>query len=327
MALVTSTEMFKKAYNGGYAIGAFNVNNMEIIQGITEAAIEKRAPLILQVSKGARAYAKHVYLMKLIEAAIEDAEQTAGFDLPIVVHLDHGDTFELCKSCIDGGFTSVMIDGSSKSFEDNIALTRQVVEYAHDHGVVVEGELGTLAGVEDEVKVSAEDSSYTRPDEVEEFVNRTGVDSLAIAIGTSHGAYKSTAAQCTRNEKGILVPPPLRFDILDEVAKRLPGFPIVLHGSSSVPQEFVKIINENGGKMPDAVGIPEEQLRKAAEGAVCKINIDSDLRLAMTACIRQYFNEHPDHFDPRQYLKPARAAIKAMVEHKLVDVLGCDGKA
>lgn len=327
MALVTSTEMFKKAYNGGYAIGAFNVNNMEIIQGITEAAIEKRAPLILQVSKGARAYAKHVYLMKLIEAAIEDAEQTAGFDLPIVVHLDHGDTFELCKSCIDGGFTSVMIDGSSKSFEDNIALTRQVVEYAHDHGVVVEGELGTLAGVGDEVKVSAEDSSYTRPDEVEEFVNRTGVDSLAIAIGTSHGAYKFTAAQCTRNEKGILVPPPLRFDILDEVAKRLPGFPIVLHGSSSVPQEFVKIINENGGKMPDAVGIPEEQLRKAAEGAVCKINIDSDLRLAMTACIRQYFNEHPDHFDPRQYLKPARAAIKAMVEHKLVDVLGCDGKA
>ena len=327
MALVTSTEMFKKAYDGGYAIGAFNVNNMEIIQGITEAAIEKRAPLILQVSKGARAYAKHVYLMKLIEAAIEDAEQTAGFDLPIVVHLDHGDTFELCKSCIDGGFTSVMIDGSSKSFEDNIALTRQVVEYAHDHGVVVEGELGTLAGVEDEVKVSAEDSSYTRPDEVEEFVNRTGVDSLAIAIGTSHGAYKFTAAQCTRNEKGILVPPPLRFDILDEVAQRLPGFPIVLHGSSSVPQEFVKIINENGGKMPDAVGIPEEQLRKAAEGAVCKINIDSDLRLAMTACIRQYFNEHPDHFDPRQYLKPARAAIKAMVEHKLVDVLGCDGKA
>ena len=327
MALVTSTEMFKKAYDGGYAIGAFNVNNMEIIQGITEAAIEKRAPLILQVSKGARAYAKHVYLMKLIEAAIEDAEQTAGFDLPIVVHLDHGDTFELCKSCIDGGFTSVMIDGSSKSFEDNIALTRQVVEYAHDHGVVVEGELGTLAGVEDEVKVSAEDSSYTRPDEVEEFVNRTGVDSLAIAIGTSHGAYKFTAAQCTRNEKGILVPPPLRFDILDEVAKRLPGFPIVLHGSSSVPQEFVKIINENGGKMPDAVGIPEEQLRKAAEGAVCKINIDSDLRLAMTGTIRKYFAEHPDHFDPRQYLKPARQAIKDMVTHKIVNVLGCNGKA
>ena len=327
MALVTSKEMFKKAYEGGYAIGAFNVNNMEIIQGITEAAIEKRAPLILQVSKGARAYAKHVYLMKLIEAAIADAEQSAGFDLPICVHLDHGDTFELCKSCIDGGFTSVMIDGSSKSFEDNIALTKQVVEYAHDHGVVVEGELGTLAGVEDEVKVSAEDSSYTRPEEVEEFVSRTGVDSLAIAIGTSHGAYKFTAAQCTRNEKGILVPPPLRFDILDEVSKRLPGFPIVLHGSSSVPQEFVKIINENGGKMPDAVGIPEEQLRQAAKGAVCKINIDSDLRLAMTASIRKYFAEHPDHFDPRQYLKPARVAIKDMVAHKLVDVLGCDGKA
>jgi len=327
MALVTSKEMFEKAYAGGYAIGAFNVNNMEIIQGITEAAIENRAPLILQVSKGARAYAKHVYLMKLIEAAIADAEQSAGFDLPVCVHLDHGDTFELCKSCIDGGFTSVMIDGSSKSFEDNIALTKQVVEYAHDHGVVVEGELGTLAGVEDEVNVSAEDSSYTRPEEVEEFVTRTGVDSLAIAIGTSHGAYKFTAAQCTRNEKGLLVPPPLRFDILDDVAKRLPGFPIVLHGSSSVPQEFVRIINENGGKMPDAVGIPEEQLRKAAEGAVCKINIDSDLRLAMTACIRQYFAEHPEHFDPRQYLKPARIAIKDMVAHKLINVLGCNGKA
>ena len=327
MAIVTSTEMFKKAYDGGYAIGAFNVNNMEIIQGITEAAMEEHAPLILQVSKGARSYAKHVYLMKLIEAAIEDAEQSAGFELPICVHLDHGDTFELCKSCIDGGFSSVMIDGSSKSFEENIALTKKVVEYAHDHGKVVEGELGTLAGVEDEVKVSAEDSSYTRPEEVEEFVSRTGVDSLAIAIGTSHGAYKFTAAQCTRNEKGILVPPPLRFDILEEVSKRLPGFPIVLHGSSSVPQEFVKIINENGGKMPDAVGIPEEQLRQAARGAVCKINIDSDLRLAMTASIRKYFAEHPDHFDPRQYIKPARVAIKEMVKHKLVDVLGCNGKA
>ena len=327
MALVTSTQMFKKAYDGGYAIGAFNVNNMEIIQGITEAAMEEKAPLILQVSSGARKYAKHVYLMKLIEAAIEDAEQSAGFDLPICVHLDHGDTFELCKSCIDGGFTSVMIDGSSKSFEDNIKLTRQVVEYAHDHGVVVEGELGTLAGVEDDVKVSAEDSSYTRPDEVEEFVSRTGVDSLAIAIGTSHGAYKFTAAQCTRNADGILVPPPLRFDILEEVSKRLPGFPIVLHGSSSVPQEFVKIINQYGGKMPDAVGIPEAELRQAARGAVCKINIDSDLRLAMTASIRQYMAEHPDHFDPRQYLKPARANIKALVKHKLVDVLGCNGKA
>jgi fructose-bisphosphate aldolase class II len=321
MPLVTTKEMFEKAYNGGYAIGAFNVNNMEIIQGITEAAAELKAPLILQVSKGARAYANRTYLKKLVEAAVIET------GLPIALHLDHGDSFELCKSCIEDGFTSVMIDASSKPFAENIALTRQVVEYAHDHGVVVEAELGTLAGIEDEVNVSAEDSSYTRPDEVEEFVNRTGVDSLAIAIGTSHGAYKFTAAQCTRNEKGILVPPPLRFDILDEVAKRLPGFPIVLHGSSSVPQEFVKIINENGGKMPDAVGIPEEQLRKAAEGAVCKINIDSDLRLAMTACIRQYFNEHPDHFDPRQYLKPARAAIKAMVEHKLVDVLGCDGKA
>ena len=327
MAIVTTKDMFAKAYNGGYAIGAFNVNNMEIIQGITEAAMEERAPLILQVSKGARAYAKHMYLMKLIEAAIEDAEQSAGFDLPIAVHLDHGDSFELCKSCIDGGFSSVMIDGSSKPYEENVKLTRQVVEYAHDHGVVVEGELGTLAGIEDEVQVSAEDSSYTRPEEVQDFVERTGVDSLAIAIGTSHGAYKFTAAQCTRNEKGQLVPPPLRFDILKEVEERLPGFPIVLHGSSSVPQEFVRLINENGGRMPDAVGIPEEQLREAARVAVCKINIDSDLRLAMTASIRQYFTQHPDHFDPRQYLKPARQAIKEMVKHKLVDVLGCDHKA
>ena len=327
MAIVTTKDMFAKAYNGGYAIGAFNVNNMEIIQGITEAAIEQRAPLILQVSKGARSYAKHVYLMKLIEAAIEDAEQSAGFDLPIAVHLDHGDSFELCKSCIDGGFSSVMIDKSGLPFEENIAITKQVVEYAHDHGVVVEAELGTLAGVEDEVKVSAEDSSYTRPEDVQEFVERTGCDSLAIAIGTSHGAYKFTAAQCTRNAEGLLVPPPLRFDILKEVEKRLPGFPIVLHGSSSVPQEFVKIINENGGRMPDAVGIPEEQLREAARMAVCKINIDSDLRLAMTASIRKHFAEHPDHFDPRQYLKPGREAIKAMVTHKLIDVLGCNGKA
>ena len=327
MAIVTSKEMFEKAYNGGYAIGAFNVNNMEIIQGICDAAIEQRAPLILQVSKGARSYAKHVYLMKLIEAAVEDAEQSAGFDLPICVHLDHGDSFELCKSCIDGGFTSVMIDASSKPFAENIEITRKVVEYAHDHGVVVEAELGSLAGVEDEVNVSAEDSSYTRPEEVEEFVSKTGCDSLAIAIGTSHGAYKFTPAQCTRNEKGILVPPPLRFDILEEVSRRLPGFPIVLHGSSSVPQEFVAAINANGGAMPDAVGIPEEQLRKAAEMSVCKINIDSDLRLAMTASIRQYLNEHPDHFDPRQYLKPGRTAIKDMVAHKLVNVLGCNGKA
>ena len=328
MALVTTKEMFAKAYNGGYAIGAFNVNNMEIIQGITEAAIEERAPLILQVSKGARSYAKHVYLMKLIEAAVEDAEQTAGFDLPIAVHLDHGDSFELCKSCIDGGFTSVMIDKSGEPFEKNIEITKQVVEYAHDHGVVVEAELGTLAGVEDEVNVSAENSSYTRPEDVQEFVERTGCDSLAIAIGTSHGAYKFTAAQCTRDpETGKLVPPPLRFDILEEVSKRLPGFPIVLHGSSSVPQEFVDKINRFGGKMPDAVGIPEEQLREAAKMSVCKINIDSDLRLALTACIREHFAEHPDHFDPRQYLKPGREAIKAMVQHKLVNVLGCNGKA
>ena len=327
MALVTSKEMFKKAYDGGYAIGAFNVNNMEIIQGITEAAIEKRAPLILQVSKGARAYAKHVYLMNLIKAAIEDAEQSAGFDLPIVVHLDHGDSFELCKSCIDGGFTSVMIDKSGLPFDENIKITKQVVDYAHDHGVVVEAELGSLAGVEDEVNVSAEDSSYTRPEEVQEFVERTGCDSLAIAIGTSHGAYKFTAAQCTRNEKGILVPPPLRFDVLEEITKRLPGFPIVLHGSSSVPQNYVAMINANGGKMPDAVGIPEEQLRQAARSAVCKINIDSDLRLAMTGTIREYMAQHPDHFDPRQYLKPARANIKELVRHKLVNVLGCAGKA
>ncbi len=327
MPVVTSKKMFADAYKNGYAVGAFNVNNMEIIQGIAAAATEHHAPLILQVSKGARAYANHIYLMKLIEAAIEDAEQHAGFALPICVHLDHGDTFELCKSCIDGGFSSVMIDGSSKPYEENIKLTKQVVEYAHDHGVVVEGELGTLAGIEDEVQVSAEDSSYTRPEEVEDFVTRTGVDSLAIAIGTSHGAYKFTAAQCTRNAEGLLVPPPLRFDILEEVEKRLPEFPIVLHGSSSVPQEFVKIINANGGKMPDAVGIPEEQLREAARMAVCKINIDSDLRLAMTACIRQYMAEHPEHFDPRQYLKPAREAIKNMVAHKIVDVLGCNDRA
>ena len=328
MGIVTSKEMFKKAYDGGYAIGAFNVNNMEIVQGITEAAIELHAPLILQVSKGARNYAKHVYLMKLIEAAVQDAEQTAGFDLPIVVHLDHGDSFELCKSCIDGGFSSVMIDKSGLPFEENIKITKQVVEYAHDHGVVVEAELGTLAGVEDEVNVSAEDSSYTRPDNVQEFVERTGCDSLAIAIGTSHGAYKFTAKQCTRDPiTGKLVPPPLRFDILEEVSRRLPGFPIVLHGSSSVPQEFVDKINKFGGKMPDAVGIPEEQLREAAKMAVCKINIDSDLRLALTACIREHFWEHPDHFDPRQYLTPGRAAIREMVKHKIVNVLGCDGKA
>lgn len=311
MPLVTTKEMFEKAYNGGYAIGAFNVNNMEIVQGITEAAAELKAPLILQVSKGARAYANHTYLMKLVEAAVIET------GLPIALHLDHGDSFDICKSCIDGGFTSVMIDASSKPFEENIELTKKVVEYAHDHGVVVEAELGTLAGIEDEVKVSAEDSSYTRPEDVQEFVERTGCDSLAIAIGTSHGAYKFKPG----------TDPKLRFDILEDVANRLPNFPIVLHGASSVPQEFVRIINENGGNMPGAIGVPEDQLRKAASMAVCKINIDSDLRLAMTASIRQYLNEHPDHFDPRQYLKPARAAIKDMVAHKILDVLGCDGKA
>ena len=322
MALVTSKEMFAKAYDGGYAIGAFNVNNMEIVQGITEACREEKAPVILQVSKGARAYANHTYLVKLVEAAVIECPE-----IPIALHLDHGPDFETCKACIDGGFTSVMIDASSKPFAENIEITRKVVEYAHDHGVVVEAELGTLAGIEDDVKVAAHAASYTRPEEVEEFVTKTGCDSLAIAIGTSHGAYKFTAAQCTRNADGVLVPPPLRFDVLEEVSRRLPGFPIVLHGSSSVPQNYVKMINENGGKMPDAVGIPEEQLRHAAELSVCKINIDSDLRLAMTGTIRQFFNEHPDKFDPREYLKPARANIKELVRHKLVDVLGCAGKA
>ena len=311
MSIVTSKEMFRKAYDGGYAIGAFNVNNMEIVQGITEAAAELRAPLILQVSKGARAYANHTYLMKLVEAAVIET------GLPICLHLDHGDSFELCKSCIDGGFTYVMIDASSKPFEENIAITKQVVEYAHDHGVVVEAELGTLAGIEDEVKVEEGHASYTRPEEVQEFVERTGCDSLAIAIGTSHGAYKFKPG----------TKPQLRFDVLEAVEKNLPGFPIVLHGSSSVPQNFVDEINKYGGNMPGAIGVPEDQLRQAARSAVCKINIDSDLRLAMTATIRKYFAEHPADFDPRQYLKPARAAIKEMVKHKIVDVLGCDGKA
>ncbi len=322
MALVTTTEMFKKAYDGGYAIGAFNVNNMEIVQGITEAAGELNSPVILQVSKGARAYANHTYLVKLVEAAVLENPQ-----IPIALHLDHGDSFELCKSCIDGGFTSVMIDASSKSFEENVALTKQVVEYAHAHGVVVEAELGTLAGIEDEVQVEHGAESYTRPEEVEEFVSRTGCDSLAIAIGTSHGAYKFKAAQCTRNADGVLVPPPLRFDVLHEVVKRLPGFPIVLHGSSSVPAEFVEMVNQYGGNMPDAIGIPEDQLREAAKLAVCKINIDSDIRLGMTGNIRKYFAEHPDHFDPRQYLKPARQAVKDMVARKIINVLGSAGKA
>ena len=312
MPLVTSTEMFKKAYDGGYAIGAFNVNNMEIVQGITEACQEEHAPVILQVSKGARAYANHTYLVKLVEAAVECCP-----DIPIVLHLDHGPDFETCKSCIDGGFTSVMIDASSKPFAENIEITKKVVEYAHDHGVVVEAELGTLAGIEDEVKVAAHEASYTHPEEVEEFVSKTGCDSLAIAIGTSHGAYKFKPG----------TKPQLRFDILKEVEKRLPGFPIVLHGSSSVPQEFVEMINTYGGAMPGAIGVPEEQLREAARMAVCKINIDSDLRLAMTASIREHFALYPADFDPRQYLKPARANIKELVRHKLVDVLGCAGKA
>lgn len=311
MPLVNTKEMFAKAYKGGYAIGAFNVNNMEIIQGITEAAKELNAPVILQVSAGARKYANHTYLTKLVEAAIIET------DLPIALHLDHGDSFELCKACIDGGFSSVMIDGSHYSYEENVELTKKVVDYAHKYNVTVEGELGRLAGIEDAVNVSAEDSCYTNPAEVQDFVERTGVDSLAIAIGTSHGAYKFKPGQ----------KPQLRFDILQEVSERLPGFPIVLHGASSVIPEFVEIINKYGGQMPDAIGIPEEMLRKAATMAVCKINIDSDLRLAMTAAIRKYMAENPSHFDPRQYLAPARTAIKGMVAHKIVDVLGCNGKA
>ena len=311
MPLVTSTEMFKKAYEGGYAIGAFNVNNMEIIQGITEGAKELNAPLILQVSAGARKYANHTYLMKLVEAAIIET------GLPICLHLDHGDSFELCKSCIDGGFTSVMIDGSHHAYEDNVVLTRQVVEYAHDRGVVVEGELGRLEGVEDDVKVAIGQGSYTDPDQVYDFVTRTGVDSLVIAIGTSHGAYKFKPG----------TKPQLRFDILEEVQKRLPGFPIVLHGASSVIPEFVEKINKYGGNMPDAIGVPEDMLRQAASMAVCKINIDSDLRLAMTASVREHLYTHPDHFDPRQYLKPGREAIKQMVMHKIQYVLGCENKA
>ena len=324
MALVNSKKMFEMAYKNGYAIGAFNVNNMEIVQGITEACKEEKAPVILQVSKGARAYANHTYLVKLVEAAVIECP-----DIPIVLHLDHGPDFETCKACIDGGFTSVMIDGSHLPFEENVALTKKVVEYAHAHTpyVTVEGELGTLAGIEDDVKVEHGNESYTKPEEVIEFVERTGVDSLAIAIGTSHGAYKFKPEQCTRNKDGILVPPELRFDILKAVSEKLPGFPIVLHGSSSVPQEYVKMVNENGGKMPDAIGVPEEQLREAAKLSVCKINIDSDLRLAMTGTIRKFFNDHPEKFDPREYLKPARANIKELVRHKLKDVLGCAGKA
>lgn len=313
MPLVTTSDMFKKAYEGGYAVGAFNVNNMEIIQGIVSAADKLRAPLILQVSAGARRYANPTYLVKLVEAAVIDS------GLPIALHLDHGDSFELCKECIDSGFTSVMIDGSHLSFEENIDLTRRVVDYAHsqDPAVVVEAELGRLAGVEDEIRVSSEEAFYTDPDEVEEFVSRTGCDSLAIAIGTSHGAYKFKPGQEAR----------LRFDILEEIGNRLPGFPIVLHGASSVIPELVETINRYGGSLPDAVGIPEPMLRQAASMAVCKINIDSDLRLAMTASIRRYLAENPSHFDPRQYLGPARQAIEDMVAHKIIHVLGCSGQA
>ncbi len=312
MALVNTKEMFKKAYEGGYAIGAFNVNNMEIIQGITEAAGELKAPVILQVSKGARAYANPTYLVKLVEAAVAQNP-----DIPITLHLDHGPSYEMCKACIDDGFTSVMFDGSSKPFEENVAEAAKVVEYAHKYNVTVEAELGTLGGVEDEVSVEADKAMYTDPEQVQDFVKQTGVDSLAIAIGTSHGAYKFKPGQ----------DPKLRLDILEEVSKRLPGFPIVLHGASSVPQEFVNIINQYGGNMPNAIGIPESELRKAAKMAVCKINVDSDIRLAMTASIRKYFAEHPDHFDPRQYLAPARQAVKDMVAHKITEVMGCDGKA
>lgn len=311
MALVTTKEMFQKAYDGGYAIGAFNVNNMEIVQGITEAAGELKSPVILQVSKGARAYANHTYLVKLVEAAI------AENDIPIALHLDHGPDFETCKSCIDGGFTSVMIDASHYDFEKNIEITKQVVEYAHERGVVVEAELGKLAGVEDDVKVAADDAMYTQPDEVQEFVERTGVDSLAIAIGTSHGAFKFKPGQ----------KPQLRFDILEEITKRIPQFPIVLHGASSVSQEYVKIIQENGGNLADAIGIPEDMLRQAARSAVCKINIDSDLRLAMTAGVRQVLAGNPAAFDPREYLKVGRANVKELVKHKIIDVLGSDNKA
>ena len=325
LGLVNTRDMFARAMKGGYAIPAFNFNNMEQLQAIIQAAVETKSPVILQVSKGARQYANQTLLRYMAEGAVAYAKELGCAKPEIVLHLDHGDSFELCKSCIDMGFSSVMIDGSHLPYDENVALTKKVVDYAHQFDVTVEGELGVLAGVEDEV--SSDHHTYTRPEEVEEFVSKTGCDSLAIAIGTSHGAYKFKPEQCTRNADGILVPPPLRFDVLEEVTKRLPGFPIVLHGSSSVPQEFVKKINEFGGQMPNAIGVPEDQLRQAARSAVCKINIDSDLRLAMTATIREHFANHPGDFDPRQYLKPARQAIKDMVAHKIVDVLGCDHKA
>ena len=326
LGLVNTREMFAKAIKGGYAIPAFNFNNMEQLQAIISACVEANSPVILQVSAGARKYANQTLLRYMAQGAVEDAKGlNGGKGIPITLHLHHGNSFELCKSCIDMGFSSVMIDGSSLPYDENVALTKKVVEYAHQHDVTVEGELGVLAGVEDEV--ASEVAHYTKPEEVIDFVTKTGVDSLAISIGTSHGANKFTPEQCTRDANGVLVPPPLRFDILKEIEKKIPGFPIVLHGSSSVPQDYVKMINDNGGKMPNAIGVPEDQLREAAKLSVCKINIDSDLRLAMTGTIRKFMAEHPDKFDPREYLKPARANIKELVRHKLVDVLGCAGKA
>ncbi len=324
LGLVNTKELFAKAVAGGYAIPAYNFNNLEQLQAILQACVETKSPVILQVSSGARKYANATLLRNMAKGAVEYVKEL-GFAVPIVLHLDHGDTFEICKECIDNGFSSVMIDGSHHSYEENIALTKKVVEYAHANGVTVEGELGVLAGVEDDVV--AEHSSYTRPEEVEDFVKRTGVDSLAISIGTSHGAHKFTPAQCTRNAEGVLVPPPLKFEILEEIEKRIPGFPIVLHGASSVPQEHVATINKYGGAMKEAVGIPEEQLRRAAKSAVCKINIDSDGRLAMTASIRKTFAENPGEFDPRKYLGPARDTLKALYKHKNENVLGSAGKA
>ncbi len=326
LGLVNTREMFAKAIKGGYAIPAFNFNNMEQLQAIVKACAETKSPVILQVSKGARNYANQTLLRYMAQGAVEYAKEL-GWEKPqICLHLDHGDSFELCKSCVDFGFSSVMIDGSSLPYEENIALTKKVVDYAHQYDVTVEGELGVLAGVEDEV--ASEESHYTQPSEVIDFTKRTGVDSLAISIGTSHGAYKFKPEQCTRDPKtGRLVPPPLAFDILDEIMEKLPGFPIVLHGSSSVPQEYVDIINQNGGKLPDAVGIPEEQLRKAAKSAVCKINIDSDSRLAFTAAVRNVFHDKPGEFDPRKYCGPARDLMEEMYKHKIINVLGSNGKA
>ncbi|GHT61129.1 fructose-bisphosphate aldolase [Bacteroidia bacterium] len=324
LGLVNSREIFKKAITGQYAIPAFNFNDMEQLQAIIQACVEESSPVILQVSSGARKYANQTLLRYMAQGAVEYAKEL-GKNIPVVLHLDHGDTFELCKSCIEYGFSSVMIDGSHHSYDENVELTRKVVEYAHKYDVTVEGELGVLAGIEDDVV--AEHHTYTQPEEVEDFVSKTGVDSLAISIGTSHGANKFKPEQCTRDENGVLVPPPLRFDILEEVEKRIPGFPIVLHGASSVPQRYVEIINNNGGKLKDTIGIPEDQLRRAAKSAVCKINIDSDGRLAMTAAIRQTFIEHPEWFDPRQYLGPAREWLKELYKHKVVSVLGSAGKA